>query len=469
MWCVHARRALAAFGLSMVAGQVLALEGIGYGANEDAARRAAVADLAAAIRVQVKAVVESCTQVAGKKAEDCGSRVMNRAATDLPLLGLQYAAMPGGSEPYGSKARLEPAASAPLYRQQLERLQKDFKALQTSLAGAKTRHERHEILGRQLAAIRQIEDHRLVATALGSRVDDFAVSETAVLAEREKLEDKADSLQFAARLLVRDLKGSLAMLEPLRPANSREATPFGNALGDALRAEMSGRSGTGLRIGGEYRLLDTGDADIALEVREDWTGELLGVRTVRVAKAAFAGYRATPLAPDFERLLTTGEVVSDKLRAELVTSRGAQALRLRSGDNLKLLARVNRAAYIYVVGHVIQPKGQFSYLLPLQEGNNDARFVRWMPADQANHYVEVGEFAVEPPYGTEHLQIFASTENPTNALPPHQLDAASGHYMIRESRGNVMKAMVTTRALARIQPKTIAVAEGTLSFTTTEK
>jgi hypothetical protein len=232
---------------------------------------------------------------------------------------------------------------------------------------------------------------------------------------------------------------------------------------------MSGRSGTGLRIGGEYRLLDTGDADIALEVREDWTGELLGVRTVRVAKAAFAGYRATPLAPDFERLLTTGEVVSDKLRAELVTSRGAQALRLRSGDNLKLLARVNRAAYIYVVGHVIQPKGQFSYLLPLQEGNNDARFVRWMPADQANHYVEVGEFAVEPPYGTEHLQIFASTENPTNALPPHQLDAASGHYMIRESRGNVMKAMVTTRALARIQPKTIAVAEGTLSFTTTEK
>ena len=455
--------------LSLFAGAAWAIDGLGYGATEEAARRAAAADLAAAIQVRVKAVVESCTQVAGRQAEDCGSRVVNRTATDLPLLGLQYARIAGGGEAFGARAMLDAATSRPLYEQQLARLRRELTAQRAAIEGVRERGQRYDLLGRQIAVLRAIQDHSLVAVALGLKVEDLNASEAALMAEREKLEDSADSIAFAARLLMKDLQGTVVAAEPLRPSNSREATPLGSALGDALRTEMTGRGGPPMRLGGEYRLLASGDADIVLEIRDGQTNELAGVRGVRLLKAGYGGYRATPLAPDFERLLRQGEAVSGDMRAELVTTQGAQALRFRSGESLKLAARLSRAGYFYVVGHVVRADGQFSYLLPLQDGEGDARFVRRVPADQANHYVEIGEFTVEPPFGTEHLQIIASSRAPARALPRYQLDAQSGYYLITGSQGNARAGLMQTRAL---KPKVqaggeTAVAEGTLTFTTT--
>jgi hypothetical protein len=100
-----------------------ALEGSGYGRSEEEARQRAAADLAAAIQVQVKSVVESCTQLKGRQAEDCGTRVSSRTATDLPMLGLSYERIPGGSEAHGARARLD-AGALPLYEQQLARCKK---------------------------------------------------------------------------------------------------------------------------------------------------------------------------------------------------------------------------------------------------------------------------------------------------------------------------------------------------------
>lgn len=454
------------------AGAAGAVEGVGYGASDEAARQAAAADLAGAIQVQVKAVVESCTRVVGKHAEDCGSRVVSRTASELPLLGLSYARVPGGGEAFGARARLDPETSAPLYREVLERLAREFAGHSAALAAATERRQRHDIVGRQLATLRAIQDHRLVASALGLKTAEAPASEATLTAAREQLEESADSLTYAARLLMKDLNGTLLAAEPLRPQSSREATPFGSALADALRAEMSGRGGPPMRLAGEYRLLDNGDADVVLEIRDGASNGVAGVRSVRLQKSAYAGYRATPLAPDFEKLLRQGEALSGDLRAELVTTVGAQTLQFKGGESVKLAARLNRAGYFYVVGHVVRADGQFSYLLPVMEdGDGEARFIRRVPADQANHYIELGEFTIEPPYGTEHLQIIASVQPPKGALPPYQHDAVSGYFKISGSNGNARAGLVKTRGL---KPKAApqaeaAVAEGTLTFTTVAK
>ena len=469
-WSGHVRSVLF-LSVLCFSGWAFALEGQGYGPSEEAARQAAVADLVSSIQVQVKAVVESCTQLVGKKAEDCGSRVLTRSVSDLPLLGLSFVKTASGREAFGARAQLLPETSMPLYASVLQRLNKDFLAGSAVLANTKGRAERYALLGRQLTTLLAIQDHRLVASALGLRSEEAPASEASLLAMRSELEDNADSLPYAAKLLLKELEGHVRTAEPLRPVNSREATPLGSALSDALRAELSTRVASALHLTGEYRLLDSGEVDVLLEVRDEATRRVLALRSVRLLKAAYAGYRAEPLAPDFEKLLRQGEAISGDLRAELVTTQGSQTLKFKSGESIKLAARLNRAGYFYVVGHVLRPDGQFSYLLPLQEGENDARFIRRIPADQANHYIEIGEFIIEPPYGTEHLQIIASSQPIKGVLPPYEMDPQSGYYKVSGSNGNAKAGLVKTRGLKpKVQAQAEAfIAESTLTFTTVEK
>ncbi len=461
--------------LLLAATSAQALEGIGYGPDSDEACRRAAADLAAAIQVQVKSVVEQCTQVRNQKAEDCGSRVLNRTAADLPMLGLRYRDVPGGNEPAGAKAVLEADNAAALYREKLASLRKEFAAGAAALITTRDRKARHDLLSRQLATLRAYTDHRMVAIALGLQVEDLPTTETELTSQRDALEQTVDSIAFAARVLLKDINGSLPEAAALTASsNSREATPLGSALADALRAEMSGRSGPRLKLAGEYRLLtegkNAGDVDIVVELRNETTRALIGVRSVHLARAGYEGYRAEPLAPDFEKLLREGAAVSGDLRADLVTSVGTQLLKFKAGDTVKLAARVNRAAYFYVVGHVVRADGQFSYLLPLQPGAandpSEERFIRYVPADLANHYVDLGEFSVEAPYGTEHAQIIASSQRPKATLPAVRYDPASGYFVVLGSKGDALEGITRTRGLIPKPDNKLMVAEGTLSFTT---
>ena len=65
-----------------------------------------------------------------------------------------------------------------------------------------------------------------------------------------------------------------------------------------------------------------------------------------------------------------------------------------------------------------------------------------VPADQANHYLELGEFSVEAPYGTEHAQIIASTRQPQDTLPALRLDPDSGYYVIQGSVGDAKAGII---------------------------
>ena len=449
-----------------------AMEGNGFGRTDEEAKQRAAADLAAAIQVQVKSVVERCQKVSKRDVEDCGSRVSNLTATDLPMLGLVYKPQPAtettSTDRFGAKVEFS-AQSLPLYRLQLDRLRKNFTDGAATLTKIADQKQRYALLTTQLATLRSYQDHRLVAAALGDNAPELPANESALQSEREKLEEIADSIPFAARLLVRDLVGTVARFEPFLMKQSREVTPFGAALTDALRSEMTGRGGPAMRIAGQYQVLSNGDVDLLLEIRDDASGQIAGVRSARLTKAGYAGLRAEPLAKDFEKLLASGEAVSDALRVDIMTSQGGNhsGLAFKQGDSIKLIARANRAAYFYVVGHVTRDKEQFSYLLPVNEGGDAlSRFVRRIPADQANHYVEIGEFTVEPPFGTDHLQIVASTQAfQHNELPPFTEDRATGYFMLNSGKSSAAAGLKGTRGIKPKETKQRFVSESTLTFT----
>ncbi len=462
----------------MVAPFAHALEGRGYGASVDEARQRAAADLVGTIQTRVLSVVESCTQVAGRRAEDCGSRVLKRTEANLPMLGLRYDSIPGDGERHGARAVLDPKTAVPLYRRKLADLLAEFDAAKNALPTVKDPRQRHAMLSEQLARLRAITDHRLVAVALGEPSEEAPATETALLREIEGLEQSVDSLALAARVLFHDVKGYLASLDPIVAPDSEETTTFGDALGKALRAEASGRGGKMLSGKAEYRVLPEGLVDVSLELLNVPEGDVAAVRTVRLLPAAYAGYEVNPRAPSFERLLREGAAESGALKVEVTTTKGGRDLLFRNGEPVTLLIRSNTAAFYYVVGHTMVDGQQFSYLLPLhgEPGGggrpenwetDSAPFIQYIPPDKVNHHLPVanGGFVVQAPFGVEHIQVIAATRRPAG-LPQRRWNRLSGYYEIVGSVGNVTQGLALTRGVKPKADKEVAVSEGTLSFTT---
>ena len=466
-----------AFGALLLAGAAGAcaqtLQGIGYGASVDEARQRAIADLVAGIQVRVHSVVESCVQVQGRKAEDCGSRVLRRTASDLPMLGVRYAAIAGEGERHGARATLEAREALPQYRQRLDQLGREYQASAEAARAPGDAARRYNALSRQMAALRAMANYRLVAAALGDTPQELPGTESALGAEIEAVSAVADSIAFAARLLLRDVTGRLAQVDPFMLAGASGVTEFGAALQKAVHVEGGDRQGPPLAARGEYSLMTDGRIDATLELRRQADGEVVAVRHARLLPAAYAGYKATSLAPDVDRLIREGVVVSGQMRVEVMTDRGTRDLLLRGGEKLRLMVRANQPGYFYVIGNVVRDGEQFSYLMPL-DGIQDGqvlpeRFVRYIPPDKVNHWLEIGEFDVEAPFGTEHLQVFLSTRRPDGALPPARLNRDSGYFEIVGSRGAVANTIGFARGLKAKGGDRVSSAEGVLTFTTVSR
>ena len=457
--------------LTLAATSAFAIEAVGYGASREEAQQRAAAELVSMIQVRVQSVVESCVQTRGREAGDCGSRVLKRTAADLPLLGLRYVAIKGDGEAYGAKAVLDGAAAVPLYRRKLADLRSEFAAGHAALEKAGDGRMRYELLTRQVACLRSLTDHRLVAVALGESVEEPPMSETELISAMAGLEQAADSLPFAARLLLKDIDGRVATVEAIVPAGSNDRPPFGEALGNALRAETRPQGAAPLTVRGDYRVLDDGRIDVVLELRRLSDRKIIAVKTVQILPVAYAGYRAAPLAPDVDRLIREGMVVTGDFRIDVTTDHGSRDLLFRDGESVHVLLRLNQPAYFFVVGHVVRESGeQFSYLLPMDGDaggeNRRDRFIRYLPPDQVNHLLDLGAFDVIAPFGTEHLQIVASTVERNLALPATRYDGSRQYHVIDGTVGNARAGIATTRGIIPKSSGKVLSTEATLTFST---
>src|SRR5690606_25905350 len=129
-----------------------------------------------------------------------------------------------------------------------------------------------------------------------------------------------------------------------------------------------------------------------------------------------------PKTSDLESLMKQGIVVGSDLRVELNTSVGKRNLLLRDGTSVKMMVKMNRSGYVYIVGNTFSGDDKFSYLIPFGEGSAKRDYVLFINADDANSWIEIGEFEVSEPYGTEIIQAYASNTDLVDALPEFYLD-----------------------------------------------
>jgi hypothetical protein len=453
--------------------QVKTVVGNGYGNTVDKARRDALKNLAGSIQVDVLNHVKTCTNQYG----DCGSVVKINTRSELPILGVQYQRLANEQGQIRFQAWIDSQYSLPIYVRELDKLTKEIVSNQQALQKELTTDQRYQVTRALVASITQYDKKRLVANVLGGYTQQARprVNLNELQSQLKQLEGRASSLRFAAKVLAKGMTEKNIYLHPPIPKNVQEVTPFASALKKHLSPllhTVSLPERAKYNMEGEYEVLANGNIFVSYRLI-DFNYKVLNTNSVIIERSAHQAFRSKPTSVSFEMLLHNKVALSNQFHAELKTVHGSETLYYKGGDTVKLLVRLNQAGYYYIVGHVLRNGMQFSYILELNDAQGNDRFIRYIPQDQANKYIEIAEFEVNQPYGTEHLQLVAANKK-FMRLPKHSylyLPAeGNGYYALTGSQGNAAAGVAKTRALRIKQnKKQVLTSESTLTYTTRPK
>lgn len=432
--------------------------------TEQQAKREALAALADSIFVNVQSESFSYIEGSGKRRDEL--RINSRS--DIPLIGVESNTVTVGNEVL-CEVRLDSSKSLALYSKKLNELSAEIVALDQRIANA-TENDRYALLAQLLTVIEQYEKYRAVAMLLGeTQFGASPRSRTDTETQLRALEKISSSIELAAQTLTKGMKADAVYVYPAVPHGSHEVTSFSRVMRDRIAQKLFAidspdKAQTYLK--GEYEVLDS---SIHLIYRLlDTSGNTLETRVATLSPLAYKGLQVRPSTIDFDRLLHEGVAVSSDFRAQLTTNRGAEDLLFDEKEEVELLVKLTRPGYFYVVGHVVKKEENHSYLLELSQATNDRRFVRFVNADDVNKWLSIGRFEATPPFGTESVQLIASSDDPINRLPSHPQNKTTDLY---EAATNAKEGIAKTRALKpkRSESDKQYQTEAVLMFTTMPK
>ncbi len=446
------------------------LSGQGWGDTEAAAKREALANLSSRISVTVRSKVTNKKTISSKTVDAKRSDSVNQVAensveteSELPILGAEFNSQKSDGR-FVVEVVLDGARSRTLYERRLNELRQQIAALNARFDITQGNEAQYHLLMDMLTQLNEYKKLNTVAIYLGSNQAEPVVSETDVRQKLRAVTRQVDSLNLAAKLLAEDIAETGIYVFPPAARGADEITPFAALLKDKLAANLktvSDPQAATYTMTGEYAE-SAGGIDVTYQL-VDKESSTLQSRSVRLVKAAYAGLETKPKTVSFEQLLKAGVAVSGDLHVDISTSKGKHDLLFTEGEEVELFVKLSEAGYFYVVGHTLKDTEKNSYLLELREVEGPRKFVQFVNADDANKLISIGKFEVSVPFGVEGLQVFASSKDLLESLPPTQQDSATGLYLISASP---QEGVTKTRALVRKKKENAQTAEGSLIFTT---
>lgn len=439
------------------------LEVTAYGDSREEARQIALSDLASRISVLVIAeqnLIESETD--NDYSISFSSNVLTRS--ELPLLGVEFdfRRTADGIECTASMATQN---SARLYASQIKQTKVEI----NGLLDQSTLDELSLVNLFELQnLIEQLKKLELAATYFNvNEATVIDVSFTSVNAAISQRSNSVGSWSDFLNILQTNLglSGKTVFVYPPRFESNREVTAFAKVIRDRLGGIYSSTASQSLAdisIRGTYR--EVGE-QLELTIRAtDKNYTSVGSVSIKLNKVLFEPYDWKPRTTSFDDLVNDGVVVSSDLSVNLATNKGRSDLLFLEGETIELLVKSNQSGYIYFVGYSSLNESEFSYLLPVGNGDSKRDMILYVNADDVNKWVSLGEFEVAAPFGLERLQAYASTEDLIDALPEFYWNE-SGYPEIGK---DPTSALVQTRGLLRKKSEEAETAESFLFFTTME-
>ncbi len=441
------------------------LSGKGYGKTEFEAKKSALADLSSAIQIEVQSEFESIEREVNQKfVSDIKQYI--KVKSDLPILGASYKKLKSKPDVLIS-ALLRSEKAIPLYQAKLRELaliiKDSIKAVNTLPPGQK-----HATLQELLVDIDQFNKYSLVALMLGAEgIPSIDITRAEVMSRIKQLEASVGSVDLAARIIAKGMDEQGIYVYPPTTRDSHEVTQLGSVIRDKVSAHLNTvqtPQSARYTLNGSYEIAE-GKIELVYYL-VDRNANTVKSRVLTLAPESYKGYQYKPQSVSFDKLLHEGLMVSNDFRVELASDKGTTDLLYRGGEEFELVVKANRAGYFYLVGHVIKKKEKYSYLMELQEGQGDRKFIYFINADDANKWISLGAFDVVKPFGVESLQMIASTDDLMGRVPKAQYDRKTELYIIDSDPA---KGVTKTRALKKKKSKKALNAENVLMFTTMEK
>jgi len=428
---------LGAVALPASAGVVLA--GYGSADSENAARAAAQDDLAHRLQ---RAIVR--TESARRAFVE---------GREFPLIGIEMARTAAGGRELRYEARLTDASLA-AYEREAGQLAERLRKLDPARMSPDQRTS-----ARFAEWFGWIDQYRRVAAVLrafsSKRVPEAAVDEGALRRLAVKslapLSDTGEIAKTVKTALDRSRIPGARVVAPVRAGNS-EVTGLSGRIADDLRRELgpapADRAGTRALDG----IYETVDGKVLLRLfLLDASFNTERAFVFVLPDTADRGFRALPAAKGLAQALGRGLVRVDMpdggaaprpdatMGVDVRTERGRRALYYHPGERDQLQVKLDRPGYYYIVGHVEKANTRLSYLMEIGDAAGGSRFVRRVAAEGANQWQAVGPFTVEPPFGLEAIQVFATSESPERALPLARFDASRNLYLIGTNPSEAVK------------------------------
>jgi len=441
------------------------LVGIGYGESLTQAKYEALTDLSMNIKADVKAKIQNNVSVnKGKVTKN--AQQSYEVTSRLPIIGAEYQTFEHQGRDIEVRAHLSSEKAKALYIHKLKNLYKEIKSLEKRRNTVTKSVEKETVLKMLLKTLDTYDRYQSVAIVLG--VENIAVpnlTRAEVEVELLALHNSIDSIKLATSVLSASFsKYQDIYVYPPKSAKSHEITPFGKVIKMNLASSLKTvhtPSSSQYMLTGKYIETEEGLL-LRYNLLKTTTQESVASAMVALLPKAYARVETTPKTLSFDKLLHDGVAVSSDLRVQVSTNRGSEDLLFMEGEEITLMVKLNKLGYFYVVGYTELHGEQYAYLIDLNEGQGNDKFISFVNADDANKWMALGSFDVEAPLGIESLQVIASNHKMTT-LPKHFFDEKNGYYKIGVK---AKEAVAVTRGLKRKKGKSTEMAESVLTFTT---
>ncbi|HBD92761.1 MAG: hypothetical protein A2015_08835 [Spirochaetes bacterium GWF1_31_7] len=449
------------------------LEGIGFGVTQDEAKANALKDLAGLIESNVKTEISRVAEQVNHDTKNTYSEYVKsdvNVKTDLPIMGATFQITKNKTKeyPFSAKASFDTDKSIVLYKEKLKEIGVEVESLLKNIEKS-TNDIKLKLLNELMTLVTSYQKYRLVSVYLAiSEIPDMSLTKSDVLTMISGYQNNCDSIEKGALLIAEDFKEYKGVfIYPATPANSNEVTQFSKMLNDYLSLKMSDHqlySDAKYYLRSNYDILNDGIHMVSQLF--DKENNIIKSRITRFLPASYINVAYKPEHVAMSSLLNNA-VSSSDMKIELTTNKGKTNLLFIEGEEIELLAKVNRSGFIYFAGYVLHNAKEFSYLLELNEAKNNRKFIVFVNDDDVNKWISLGKFQVSSPFGVESLQAIASTKDLIDSIPDAIFDSESGYYVI--NGGTPEKILVNTRGLKPKETKVIKNAETSLMFTTYSK
>ena len=432
--------------------------GIGFGAQEEA-KKHALDDLSHNISVVVSSDYAAFVSKNDYNYEKKITKLIS-TKSELPIIGAKFNYDLVSAQ---STVCLDNNSLAS-YTAKINELELQIQKLLQNETLSKTNSERYAILELSYEKINDLEKHKTVARLLGDKTTHQIFDTAQIQTQMISISQNINSIELASKILASNFQQKEIFVFAPTTNGSKEITPFANALKNSLASLLSQNQEwpkSTYYLSGNYEA--TNEGVFVTYNLQDKLNNTIKSASIFLNKNAINGLRVQPNELSFDQEI---ELSSNKLKSDLIVQLGFKDfanrnILLKKGDNVELVAKANKQAYIYIVAHTLKENERFSYLLELQNANGEDKFVYTLGASDANKLVLLPiSFEVDKPFGYETLQMFASTTRPRLPVCKYK----DGYCVIADEP---KEAIQNTRALKPKQ-KEVQFAEASLSFTTVD-